>query len=104
MDYYKNNQIVSLLDTIVLTNESELIGVVDYINTKHLYFVDFTGIHDENLINSAIHWCMDRPDKRFSVYIQWKFRNLIKLPDTKLIHFNGIKDSNFDYKELFKNN
>ena len=94
------SQSVSLLDKIILNDDSSLLGVVDYIDNKHVYFINFNNIQDENLIVCAISWVENRPDKRFSIYIQQHFKGLVDLPQTKLVHYNNIKDSNFCIESL----
>lgn len=87
-----------LLDRLELYDGSIIIGIVDYVNKKHVHLFDFTGINDPNIVLLAMLWKTDTTTNlRFSLYVTKNWPQL-KVPQIKLIHRNNIKTSNHPIK------
>lgn len=82
-----------VLDRVTLKNGLTLVGIVDYVNKKHIHFFDFTNTDNPNLVLIAMVWRTSKSNLRFSVYSTINHPN-IKIPNIKLIHRKDIKDSN----------
>jgi len=82
----------TVLDIIKLKNNKTLIGIIDYISTKQIYFFDFSQELDKDFLLLAILWKGNNPNIRFSVYCIIEFPE-IKLPRAILIPLSNIEDS-----------
>src|SRR4030065_1216963 len=82
----------TMLDTIKLKDGRTLIGIVDFISNKQIYFFDFSKEISVDFILLAILWKGNSPDLRFSVYTTINYQNL-NLPRAILIPTNHIKTS-----------
>jgi hypothetical protein len=81
-----------LLHKIELKTGETMIGIVDYVSTKQLFFFDFTNDYtlDDDLLILAMMWRGNSPDTtRFSVYCAMYFPTL-QLPTAKLIPLSNI--------------
>ena len=87
-----------LLDRIELYDGTIIVGIVDYVNKKHVHLFDFTGIDDPNIVLLAMLWRTDEENSlRFSLYVTKKYPT-IQIPRIKLIHRNNIKTCNREIK------
>lgn len=90
----EDNNVTSLLDTLILKDGSKLHGIVDYVTTKHVYFFDFTIESHPDYIFMALLWKLDFSHQRFSVFsIRFPQR---ALPQVRLISKNDIIFTNKD--------
>ena len=82
-----------LLDRIELYDGTIIVGIVDFVNRKHIHLYDFTSSNDPNLVLLAMLWRTEKPEIRFSIYASI-YAPDINIPQIKLIHKNNIKSSN----------
>jgi len=80
-----------LLNKITLKDGRELLGVVDFVTKKQLYFFDFTDNHTIDYVTLCILWRGNNPEMRFSVYFMLEYPDL-KLPKVILIPQTNIED------------
>lgn len=81
---------MKLLETICLDNGKKYNGVIDFVNTKHVYFFDLTNNSDVDSIMMIILWKGYNPDMRFSVwsmlnYPEFKLPEVILLPQKNIV-------------------
>ena len=85
-----------LLESITLTDGRTFNGIVDFVTTKHIYFLDFSNNTDATLIQLASEWKLDEStDMRFSVWMLKHYPSY-KLPTTRLIPTNNIVNKKYD--------
>lgn len=82
-----------LLDIIKLKNGKTLCGIIDYVTTKQLFFLDFTTESEIDYLLLAIMWKGSNNNMRFSVYVTIHYPT-VKLPQAKLIPINNITSTN----------
>lgn len=88
----------NLLNTIHLKTGETLIGIVDYITTKQIYFFDFTkqAEFSPDILFLAMMWRGNSlSNTRFSVYCAINYPGL-ELPEAKLIPVSNIEDCDFE--------
>jgi hypothetical protein len=85
-----NEQSKNLLDAIELKDGKTLIGIVDYISSKQLYFFDFTQDTDVDYLLLAILWKGNNPGMRFSVYCTINYPT-VQLPRAILVPISNIQ-------------
>lgn len=86
---------MKLLDEIELTNGKKYIGIVDYVDNKHVYFFDFTQENQIDFLTLSILWKGYHPDIRFSVYCGINYPNL-NLPRVILIPIKSIENNTYE--------
>ena len=80
-----------LLNTIELKDGRKLLGIVDFVTTKQLYFFDFTNEHTIDYVTLSILWKGNHAEMRFSVFCTVEYPN-VRLPKVVLIPQSNIKD------------
>jgi hypothetical protein len=80
-----------LLDTIETANLT-IVGIVDYVSTKHITIYDMTNNDDPDLSMAAIIYKLYFSDMRFSVYKSLYFAHH-DIPPPVMINKNAIKRS-----------
>ena len=78
-----------LLDKIQLDDGREFIGIVDFVNTKHVYFFDFTNNLEMDYVTMVILWKGYNPSIRFSVWSMINYPNM-PLPKVLLLPMRSI--------------
>jgi len=86
---------MKLLDEIELTNGKKYIGIVDYVNTKHVYFFDFSQEDQIDYLMLSILWKGYNPNIRFSVFCGINYPTLT-LPRAILIPTKSIVNREYE--------
>lgn len=82
-----------LFNTIKLKDGRNLLGIVDFVTTKQLYFFDFTNEYMIDYVTLCILWKGNCDNMRFSVYCTIEYPT-IKLPKVVLIPISSIDNIN----------
>ena len=90
-----------LLTTLTLKNDEQLIGIVDFINNKQLYFFDFSKEHNVDYILLSVLWQGNAPNLRFSVFCTINYPKL-HLPKALLIPLSSIEKTNHPLTKTIK--
>lgn len=90
-----------LLNTIELKDGRKLLGIVDFVTTKQLYFFDFTNEHTIDYVTLSIIWKGNNAEMRFSVfctieYPELRLPKVILIPRTNVVDIKGKMP---DYKK-----
>ena len=80
-----------LLNTVELKDGRKLMGIIDYVTTKQLYFFDFTEEHTVDYVTLSILWKGNHAEMRFSVFCTIEYPT-IKLPKVVLIPQSNVKE------------
>lgn len=81
-----------IFDYIVLQNGEELYGIVDYVNTKHVYLFVFNNIDNVDYTLMALQWKTSDTPMRFSIFCTVNFPQM-ELPKVTLLHRKYIEDT-----------
>ena len=85
---------MQLLDRIQLDDGRNFIGVVDFINQKHVYFFDFTNNNNIDYVTLVILWKGYNPNMRFSVWCSMYYP-MVQLPKVLLLPQKNIIGQEF---------
>ena len=85
---------MELLDKITMDDGREYLGVTDYVNSKHVYFFDFTNNIDKDFITKVVLWKGYKPNIRFSVFCMINYPNT-ELPKVILLPNKNILGEKF---------
>lgn len=85
---------MKLLNKIQLDDGKKYAGIVDFVNTKHVYFFDFTNNTEIDYVTLAILWKGYNPELRFSVWCMMNYPNL-QLPTVILLPIKHILNDTF---------
>ena len=82
---------MNLLDKIQLENGREYSGIIDFVNTKHVYFFDMTNNCDVDPLIMIILWKGYNPELRFSVWAMmnhphYQLPQVLLLPQKNIIN------------------
>lgn len=90
-----------LLSKIELHDGRELIGVIDFVTKKQIYFFDFTFEESIDYILLTMLWKGNNNKMRFSVFCAVEYPD-VRLPQAKLIPVSNIKNINTKIPEYIK--
>ena len=81
----------NLFNKIMMKDGRDVIGIIDFVTSKQIYFFDYTNNKNIDFTLLSILWKGNHADMRFSVFCAIEFPEL-ELPNVVLIPQSNIKE------------